>query len=356
MKTVSTRRIFLGSAAAAAVGGLCSPLRANPAPASPFPANPFADGVTLLVGGPGGGPAGSWADWLTPALGHALPPGTALRKDMVGGVDGVTAANVFEARIAPDGSTALLLPGSAAMAWLVGDPRARFDTAHWVPALAGVTPGLVVSRVPAAMALSGTPVRLAAASVDSPDLPALLALDLLGVAWSPVFGLSDGAAAAALVQGQVDAVCLRGRGVRELLQTLASAGALPLCSFGCVDEAGNRQRDPAFTDVPTVSELLAQRGGDRALRRAWFATAAASDLDIAMVLPQLTPASIVALWRRAAAQAASSVAVQSAAAALGVRALPAPAANASMAAVAADAPAQLALHAWMANRLDYRPG
>ena len=331
-----TRRLFLGSS--------CAPLLAGAAAA------PFPDGATLLVGGPGDCPAASWADWLTPGLGRALPPGTALRTAVVGGADGVTAANVFEARTVPDGSTALLLPGSAAMAWLVGDPRARFDTAHWLPAMAGITPGLVVSR----RAPGGAPVRLAASSAAGPELPAMLALDLLGADWSPVFGLVDGAAVDALIGGRVDAVCLRGRRVPELLQMLLAAGAQPLFSFGSVDEAGVRQRDAALAEVPTVSELLAGRGGDAALRRAWFAAAAASDLDIAMVLPALTPAAIVAVWRRAASQAAG--AAQAQAAALGVRQQPAPAATATTAALAADPAAQLALRGWMEKRLDYRPG
>ncbi len=105
-----------------------------------------------------------------------------------------------------------------------------------------------------------------------------------------------------------------------------------------------------------MSELLAGRAGDEALRRAWLATAAASDLDVAMVLPQLTPAAMVALWRRAAAQAAGVGAGAGAGQRAGVRPLPAPAASASTAAVVADAPAQLALRGWMAQRLDYRPG
>ena len=338
-----TRRLLIASA--------CTAL---PGAAFAMP-TPFPDGATLLVGGPGGGAADCWAEWLAPGLGRALSPGTALRKDVVGGADGVTAANVFEARTVPDGSTALLLPGSAAMAWLVGDPRARFDTAQWVPALAGVTPGLVISRVPAQAILSGAPVRLAATTADGADLPAMLALDLLGANWSPVFGLSEGTAAAALAQGQVDAVCLRGRRVPEMAPALAASGAQPLCSFGGIDESGRRTRDPAFPELPTVSELLAARGDrDAALRRAWSATAAASDLDIAMVLPQLAPAAIVALWRRATLVACSA-AVQAQATALGVRPLCALAANASTAAVVADAPAQLALRGWMAKRLDYRP-
>ena len=345
MTRTITRRLVLG-AGAAALGGAALP-------------SPFPDGATLMVGGPGGGAADVWADWLSPGLGRAPPPGTALHKDVVGGADGVTAANVFEARTVPDGSTALLLPGSAAMAWLVGDSRARFDTARWVPALAGVTPGLVVGRLaanhsPPFQAGSDAPVRLAVSNAAGPELPAMLALELLGAAWSPVFGLTEATAMDALMQGQVDAVCLRGRRVPDLVPTLAGAGVQPLFSFGAVDEAGVRQRDPAFTGVPTVTELLAERGPDTPLRRAWFATAAASDLDITMVLPQQTPAAIVALWRRAAAQAAASGAVMALAAAQGVRPLSAPAATASTAAVIADAPAQLALRTWMAKRLDYR--
>lgn len=317
-------------------------------------AAPFPDSATLILGGQDGCPAASWADWLIPGLGRALPPGTSLRTSVVGGADGVTAANVFEARTVPDGSTALLLPGAAAMAWLVGDPRARFDTAHWVPAMAGTTPGLIIGSMPAARALGGAPIRLAAASPEGPDLPAMLALDLLGADWSPVFGLADGTAVDALLAGRVDALCLRGRRVPELLQTLLAAGAHPIVSFGSVQEGGGRQRDPAAMDVPTVSELLAARGVDGALPRAWFAAAAASDLDIALVLPALTPAAIVALWRRAGSQAAG--AAQAQASVVGVRPLAAPNATAITAALAADPAAQLAMRGWMAKRLDYRPG
>ncbi len=174
-----------------------------------------------------------------PGLGRALPPGTAVRKDVVGGVDGVTAANQFEARTVPDGGTALLLPGSAAMAWLVGDPRARFDAGHWVPALAGVTPGLVVSRVPAARARR----RTAAAGASEPSRP--------GAAGDA----GDGPAGRQLVAGVRPGGRRRRRGAgagpggRRLPARPPGAGpaaaagagrAAPLFSFGSVDEAGCR--------------------------------------------------------------------------------------------------------------------
>ena len=330
-----SRRTVLGAGAAALLG-----------------AAPVTDGLTLLVGGPDGGLLDHWADWLEPGLRRVLAPETGLRRDRVGGNDGVTAANQFEARIPPDGATALLLPGSAAMAWLVGDPRARFDAARWVPTLAAVTPSLVSSRISAARILAGAPLRLAASDPAGLDLPAMLALDLLGANWRPVFGLTEAAGQVALAQGGVDAVCLHGRRVLDASYALRAAGAPPVFSFGMVDEL----RDPALIDVPDAAELLPAAPVDESLRLAWRATIAAGQLEAALVLPQLTPAAMVALWRRACAQAVGLAPVQAQTVMAGVRALPAPAATASIAAVTADASALLALRHWMATRLEYRPG
>ena len=340
-QTLSRRLVLrssIGLAAAAALGAAATPA--------------FPEGATLLVGGPQGGAVDSWAGWLAPSLNHTLPPGTSLRKDVVGGVDGVTAANTFDARIAPDGSTALLLPGSAAMAWLVGDPRARFDVAHWIPALAGVTPGLLMSRRPIT---AGGGLRVAASGPTGPELPALLALDMLRVPWTPVFGLADGNAIQALSGGEVDAVCLHGRGVAEMVQVMGTVGARPAFSFGSVDAAGQRQRDPAFPQTPDASELLAASVGNGALRTAWRATAAAAELEVALVLPNLTPAAMVALWRHACAEAIGSDPVQEQASAVGVRPLGAQGATASTTALQVDAATQLALRNWLATRLNYRP-
>ena len=337
-----SRRLVLGSAMALAGGATVL-----------IP--PFPNGATLLVAGPGGGAVDSWAEWLAPGLGRALPPGTPLHKDLVGGVDGVTGANQFEARTVPDGNTAMLLPGSAAMAWLVGDPRARFDAAHWVPALAGVTPGLVISRVPIGRVQNGSALRVAASGPAGPELPGLLALDLLGATWTPIYGVADAASLEALSSGQVDVICLHGYRVAEFARLLGSSGFVPMFSYGSVDETGRRQRDPAFPNTPDASELLAGRPVSTALLNGWRATAAAAELEVALVLPQLTPAAMVALWRRACAQAVGSGPIQEQASALGVRPQGAPAATLSTSAVLADTAAQLELRNWLLTRLNYRP-
>ena len=144
--------------------------------ATPLPAAaPFAETPRLLVAGPADGALNRWADALLPALEQSLPPDTAIRRVEIGSADGVTGANQFEARGAPDGQTVLLVPGQAALAWMVGDPRAQFDVGHWVPVMAGASPGIVVGR-PTVLAPNGR-ARVAAAGPGS--------FDLRGIAWHP---------------------------------------------------------------------------------------------------------------------------------------------------------------------------
>ncbi len=278
-----------------------------------------------------------------------------MRRQAVGGADGVTGANQFEARVAPDGQTVLLLPGEAALAWLVGDPRARFDAARWVPVLWGLTPAIVVSRVPLAALPAGVKLRIAAGDVVGPDLAALLALELLGIEAVPVCNLRDEAATRAAFDARaVDAVFLRGERAARAVAEMAAGGAAPLFSIGLSDDAGGFQRDPIFAEVPTAAELMRVRGAtpNPVLVAAWRVSAAAARTDFSIVLPQLAPAATVSLWRRAAAQAVSAPEMQ-AATADGVRVVAAPAPN--LPTLVADADSLVELRRWLATRFNWKP-
>jgi hypothetical protein len=318
---------------------------------------PFAEKPRLLVAGPQDGALNLWADALLPALEQSLPPDTSIQRVEVGSADGVTGANQFEVRGVPDGMTVLLAPGEAALAWMVGDPRAQFDVGHWVPVLAGTASAVVVVR-PSTIAKNSR-VRVAAASPVSVDLAALLALDLLGVPLEPVFGLADSAAArSAFAKGDVDAVFLHGQHVPDQVNALVSVGAQTWFTLGSLDEAGRPLRDPAFTDVPHFKGLLTMRLGrapNGALYDAWCAVAAAAQLDFGLVLQQLTPAGMVALWRRAGADAVASQGLQVTSTALGVRLLAGSDATAGTSATAASAATLTELRRWLSNRLNWRP-
>jgi hypothetical protein len=322
------------------------------------PAAPFPESATILVAGPDGGRLGRWGETVASALDQTLPSGTKVRTTCAGGIDGVTGANQFEARVPPDGATVLLAPGDAALDWLVGDPRAHFDAEHWVPVMAGVTPAIVMAR-PDAILGTDHVVRVAASGPVGPQLPVLLGLELLGATVTPVFGLVEPEAArAAFVAGKVDIVLAWGQDVPRQVDLLRDAGAKPLFGLGTLDANGVVSRDPAFPDVPTlVEQYVALHGAKPTGARfdAWRAVASASQLDFGLVLPRLTSASMVALWRRAASQATSQPGVQALASTVAVRPLEGVAAAAAMIGLAADPGALLELRGWLATRYNWRP-
>ena len=352
------RRDIIALMAGPLLLGRAKAARAASLPATaPVAAVPFPDGATILVAGPDGGRLARWGDAVAVALN--TPLGTSVRATCAGGVDGVTGANQFDARVSPDGTTVLLAPGAAALDWLVGDPRAHFDAEHWVPLMAGITPGIVVTNRDIAPLRRGGAVRLAASDPVGPQLPALFGLDLLGAHVAPVFGLVEQEAInAAFAAGKVDAVLTWGQNVPEQVATLQEAGGTALFGLGALDADGAPGRDPAFPNVPTLTELYVSVHGampPAARYNAWRAAAAATQLEFGLVLPRLTSAAMVALWRRAASQAAAQPGVQDLATQFSVQPLQGVAAAAAMGSVAADSAALLELRGWLAARFNWRP-
>jgi hypothetical protein len=176
----------------------------------------------------------------------------------------------------------------------------------------------------------------------------------------PAFGLIEqDAAIAAFAAGKVDAVLACGANVPAQVARLQAAGGVPLFSLGMTTSSGTLGRDATFGEVPTWAELYASlRGAPPAGPRydAYRAVAAATQLEFGLVLPQLTSAAMVALWRRAADQAATAPGVQTLATTFTVRPLDGVAAAAATVSVAADTAALLELRGWLATRLNWHPG
>lgn len=312
---------------------------------------------TMLVPGPKGSAIDRWARLMQPALAQALPPGTSFRHTVVGGSDGVTAANQFEARGTLDGLTLLMAPGDAALAWLVGDPRAKFDVGRWVAVVTAMDAAVVVGR-PAALQ-SSAPVRVAAGGLGGADLPALLAMDLLGKRVLPVRGLSSpGAVRQAFARNRIDAVLLRGHRVPEQLAAMKAAGMQPLFCLGIPDNTGKLVPSADFSTVPCFDAFFRQARGRAPggpLYSAWRASAIAAQLEFGLVLPELTPAPMVALWRQAGVQAMAALDVQAFAASLGIRLMSGPVATVCGDLWSPSTPALLALRQWLAERYNWRP-
>lgn len=310
----------------------------------------LSDAPVLLIAGPEGGRLARWGATLSIALLPALPAGTRLQQIPVGGEDGVTGANQFTTRVAPDGNTLLLTPADAALAWMAGDPRARFDAAKWLGVLAATTPCVVYGRA----AATGQRLRVGMAGPVGPDLAALLGLELSGFAAAPVFGVLDqDAAAQALASRAVDAVLLRGARIAANLGPLAQLGIAPLFTLG---GPGGEGRDAFLPEVPTLPEFAAahRAAPEASLLAAWRGVAAVAQTECALVLPQLTPAALVALWRQAATQAAATPELSDPTGRTRITA--GPEAQDVAHALAPDVQALAALRAWLAARLNWQPG
>jgi hypothetical protein len=343
-----------GTRRALLLAGLGLPMLARPAHAV---SGPFADGASLLIAGPAGGRLDRAADILLPPLLRALPAGVRLHRVCDGGADGVTGANQFGVRGVPDGASLLLMPGSSAIAWLIGDPRAHFDAGSLVTVMAGVVPGVLMSRRPVQAIGSAQPLRFAAGRPDGPELAGLLALDLLGLSPVPAFGFPDPATVEQVILANgADAAFVIGADAPRRIERLSRAGLAPVFTLGVPGTEDAVLRDPLMPEVPSLPELAMRlRGSPPAgpLFDAWRAVAVAAQLEFVLALPALTPAALVSLWREAALRAAPQVSAPELAR---ERLLACPDANQFTAPISAAGMATLlALRQWLAERLRWQP-
>jgi hypothetical protein len=324
-----------------------------------IPPDPFRRPAALLVAGPPQGTLHAWAQLVAPVMARSLPPDSTIAISSVGGQDGVTAANQFGARAAPDGRTLLFTPGAAALAWMVGETRAKFDVGAWTPVIGASSPGVLMGRFGSEALRAGGVLRLAVDRLPGPDLAGLLALSLLGGVPHAITGLGPAAAEAALLGGHLDAVVLTGENATTVAARLSARGVPIVASFGALDRVGALRRDPAFPTVPEVSELAAALHGrplSGPLYRAWRGCAAAAQLVFGIELPALTPSAMVALWRRAGSEAVDQPDLAAALATGTLRPLTGADALATARTIAVDGPALLALRQWLSMRRDVHIG
>jgi hypothetical protein len=203
-------------------------------------------------------------------------------------------------------------------------------------------------------------------SFVGPELALLLGLELMGSEAVPV---PIGSGAAALDREDVDLLLLRGASLTQgSPRERASRGWGHAFSLGMVSGDGRLARDPAFMEVPTVSELIERAQADRgstdragtdrmaALSIALRSAAAAATLDVALVLPLLAPAAVVAWWRQGCTALASAPDVQEEAARSLTHMVEAGSMAASMTMITTEPPVLLELRRWLAERHQWRPG
>ena len=211
------------------------------------------------------GGSAQWANFFAPLLSEALPGKPTVVVRYRPGAGSTEGANWFQGQMDKgDGLTVFGDSGSTKFPYLLGDPRVRYEYKDWTPILASATGGVVYlppdlgAKFDGDMdALGDVPYLYGSQGATTLDLVPLLAFKMLGLEVDPVFG----------VEGRGDGRLMFERGEANIDYQTSSAYianvtplvkdglAVPIFTWGALDESGNIVRDPTFPDLPSFKEV-----------------------------------------------------------------------------------------------------
>ena len=228
--------------------------------------------IEWIIPFPVAGGSDVWARFFAPVLSENLPgKPTVVVKNVPGG-GSIVGANQFQSRAKPDGLTILGTSGSTQFPYLLGDPRVKYEYKDWIPVLASPTGGVVYInpetgvKGPGDLAkVKGRKMKYGSQGPTSLDLVPMLAFQILGLDVDPVFGMKgrgDGRLAfergEALIDYQTTLAYLR-----NVVPLVKAGKAVPLFSWGVLNDKGEFVRDPTFPDLPHFAEFYEMAYGKK---------------------------------------------------------------------------------------------
>ncbi len=260
-----------------------------------------------------GGGSDTWARFNATFLTRYLPGNPVVVVRNIPGGGSIKGANLYSQRASPDGLMILGTSGSTQLPYLLDDPRVKYTYQDWKVIAAypngGVvycSPELDVSSI-ADLKNIDEKHRLMYASQGptSLDIVPMLAFDLLGLDVKTVFGFRGRSAGRlAFERGEVLIDYQTSAGyLRNVLPLVEEGSAIPLWSWGVLDENRKLVRDPSFPDLPHFGEVYEQLTGkptEGIEWDAWFALMSAGFGGMKLlVVPQETPEAIVEAYQQA---------------------------------------------------------
>ncbi|MDE0031515.1 MAG: tricarboxylate transporter [Deltaproteobacteria bacterium] len=256
-----------------------------------------------------GGGSGRWARFVEPFL--RKHSGADIRLKFVPGGGSTKGANLYAKRARPDGLHLLGTSGSTQFPFLLGDKRVKYDYGKWRPLLAYATGGVAYispklgARTAADLVAKKPSLKYGAQRATSLDLVPLLAFEMLGLDVKAVFGMkSRGAGRKAFMTGETTIDYQTSAAYLSKVTPLVKEGsAVPIMSWGALDDKGNLVRDPNFPDLPHFVEVYEQVKGQKP-SGAWFDAwkaffTAGFPAQKFVVVPRDTPEDVVKAYQDA---------------------------------------------------------
>ncbi|AZQ68266.1 hypothetical protein EF888_14650 [Silicimonas algicola] len=263
--------------------------------------------------GPGGGTT-AFARLFVAPLQDTLQGGpTVLLRNIEGG-GSIVGTNEFVNMAETDGRTILAIGASTILNQVFQDPAVRYDLGAMVPIISSPAGTVVYARrdyngglpedpVKAIRVLIENPPVIAAQTLTSSDLGVLLSYDLLGIRPQVVFGISLGESRGGLERGEFQ---MR----HDTMLSYANA-VVPLIEDGVVqqlftmgyEQDGVIGRDPVAPDVPTFLEVYEAVHGEPLDGIEYQVWKSLFDIRVTagkmILLPEGTPADMVAAYEAA---------------------------------------------------------
>ncbi|MDB5651299.1 MAG: tricarboxylate transporter [Hyphomicrobiales bacterium] len=271
--------------------------------------------ITMVIPFGVGGGSDVWGRFNAALLQKYLPgkPAVVVKNQPGGG--SVSGSNIFAVQAKPDGLTVLGTSGSTQFPYLLGEPRVKYDYKDWKLVLAAPTGGVAylssklgVKSLKDLGKLKGTQLHYASQGLTSLDMVPLLGFRLLGLDVQHVVGFPGrGEGRIAFERGEMDIdYQTTSAYLRSAMPLVKSGDAVPLFSWGVLDEHGNLARDPNFPDLPHFEEAYEIAMGKKPSGIEWEAfrafLVAGFPGQKLLVLPKGTPDDIVEAYRNAVRQ------------------------------------------------------
>jgi tripartite-type tricarboxylate transporter receptor subunit TctC len=261
-----------------------------------------------------GGGTDIWARIYAPFLHKYLPGNPRIVIKNVPGAGSIVGGNYFHTKVRADGLGVLGNSGSTTFPYLLGVSAVKYDFSKYHIVFGSPTGGVVYIKpdlgVKSARDLKGFKEKLNYASqgATSLDIIPMLAFDMLGLDVKAIFGYKGrGAGRVAFEQGEVRIDYQTSTAyIRNVHPLVKKGAAVPLMTWGVLDDRGNVVRDPMEPDLPCFPEAYEMVHGKRPSGPAWEAWKtffiAGFGVQKAMWLPEKTPQKIVEAYRTSAAK------------------------------------------------------
>lgn len=216
------------------------------------------------------GGSARWANFFAPLMSEALPGNPTVVVKYRPGAGSTKGANWFQNQKVNDGTVIFGTSGSTHYPYLLGDPRVKYEIKDWIPVMASGTGGVAYINAKDGAKYDGTTNMLKGGNhifgsqgATRLDIIPLLAWKMLGMNVEPVFGIkSRGDGRLMFERGEATVDYQTSAAYLSSSQPLVDQGlAVPMMSWGSVDDSGNIVRDPTFPDMPTFKEVCEKTDG-----------------------------------------------------------------------------------------------